>query len=824
MSIIFNEADGLVVTKPTIDNIGKIDNNIQKSENNKSDLIDNMEPISEEDEIIDTNINAKPELDSDDKAFIDKMNGNTAMSNITSTINESKDLITALESVGALYGIPSQNILEDNSLNHIKVVGDNIIAPNLQNPSANTKAIVCSIGSVLDNISQRINDKLDDYQSNNIEKYKIEDHIAKSASPSKGNVIDRYVDSNGDEVLVYDSGLVDMANTPEANKLVGDLRANDKIPHYEPKKLPERPSYFSDEDDIMKGIEEYQLIEVEKHDISKEINESYYHMDLMNKFKFTDTLGYDLFKSYGVDYIKPTNTFVQEAASKKKKQITSKDIKYMKFDNKNIIDAINYFNKARAAQANVKRGHVNREKLISDPNWSKGITALNKQFDCHLNVRFFDEPSGFPNASTIVMNEYKPKMFISKQKGFQLGGLPIDIFIENDGIDFGSPEDIKMFGQGVVSTFLHEIFHNIVQVIRETNDQFLATIVTTMQIAQSMRSGKARRILFTNYVNSLNEMNGKQLNRLTRKILVKKLCIISTFKNEDVLNKLKNEINNIESNDDIDAIIEKYEKAVKKHDPKRKYHKRFIISIIEMVCGFLPPIILTMQGRFPLIAFFLSGIVIGRGIGNFIVALILKSWNDQYSSQRFYEESYCDMFAAMYKLPVVFFYTKNERASSGEKKYTANDIEKERLQRLIDLEKQLYQNINAIYPTSSERNYASVKVAQQMLNYPKSLDPATKKYLQWIVDNYSSLLDTNIERNYNDVTFDPNESTDLDMHLDKLINDNNLTITESFIDWMLEGYEEDDKEEDDEEFVDENDNLVQANFQAKQAVDGIGED
>ena len=94
---------------------------------------------------------------------------------ITKCISESEDLITALESIGAMYGIPASNILEDNSLDRINIVNDTIIAPNKKNTFANTQSIVCAVGAVLDYISQRINDKLEDYQSDKIDNCKLDE-------------------------------------------------------------------------------------------------------------------------------------------------------------------------------------------------------------------------------------------------------------------------------------------------------------------------------------------------------------------------------------------------------------------------------------------------------------------------------------------------------------------------------------------------------------------------------------------------------------------------------------------------------------------------
>ena len=156
---------------------------------------------------------------------------------VNQAIKESADLVTALEMVGAMYGIPAENIIEDSSLKSIKVVNDNIIAPPLKNPSGNTKAIMCSIGSVLDYISQRIDDKLNNYQANEIHERKRDEAVRREANPAKGVVIGRHTDDNGDEIIVYNTGMIDMPNTREAQRKVDELRQNSQIPTYDPSLL-----------------------------------------------------------------------------------------------------------------------------------------------------------------------------------------------------------------------------------------------------------------------------------------------------------------------------------------------------------------------------------------------------------------------------------------------------------------------------------------------------------------------------------------------------------------------------------------------------------
>lgn len=149
----------------------------------------------------------------------------------------------------------------------------------------------------------------------------------------------------------------------------------------------------------------------------------------------------------------------------------------------------------------------------------------------------------------------------------------------------------------------------------------------------------------------------------------------------------------------------------------------------------------------------------------------------KYGSSKLYEEFYCDLFAGMYKLPVFFF------MGPSDKKYVANDFSDEKLKEITKLEIACQKAFFSKYPSVSERNLAGVKIAQELLKQ-KDLEPEVKKYCQWIVDNFSSLRKTDIDTIYNKTTFNPKEAEDLDKHLEDLIKDNNITLTESFQQWI----------------------------------------
>jgi hypothetical protein len=155
-------------------------------------------------------------------------------------------------------------------------------------------------------------------------------------------------------------------------------------------------------------------------------------------------------------------------------------------------------------------------------------------------------------------------------------------------------------------------------------------------------------------------------------------------------------------------------------------------------------------------------------------AAISKAYSD-YLSNTNKEEYYCDMFAGMYNLPLTFTYGFSNR------NFVANDISEDKLSYLADLEKRIYQLRMSSYPTINERNYAAYQIAKTILNGEEKISPEAKAYCQWVVDNYSKIESTNVANNYNKTTFDPNEAKNLDEHVQNIITNNGITVTESYV-------------------------------------------
>lgn len=702
---------------------------------------------------------------------------------VDKAVSESADLITALECVGAMYGIPASNIIADPNASGIRIQNDNIIAPPIEAKNQ-TKPIIQAVGSVLDYISQRIDDKLNNYQLNNIEQGRIEDSIKRHANPNKGNVIGRYEDDEGGEILAYDTGLVDMPNTDAGRAKVAELRATNTIPTFDPSIGSKTPGdeYFNDEDDITDGVEmeassdvNADAVDVEENDVSEQIQESAYHVHMYAKMGDTTHLGYDLLQKHGFDFVKPVDSIVMESKSdtddgdKNKKKVRTSDIKYMKFDNKNILKAVDYFNAARENQENAKK--MDLKEFFNDPDFEKAIDCLNKQFDCRINLRMIKtKPGNYENASTSIYKDIKKKISISKAKGFQLGGLPIEIFIYNHYLENTAPNDIELFGQNMVSTICHEIFHNIASVLRYNNATSAMSLTMTLDLAASAKTAEDKRTIITNYVDTIDELSKNKLsNKMVKKKLVKQLTTLATVEGNSKATKAVSE----DADEYIDEVIKKYKKSLKRVTPSPK---KYIFPAVMTAAGILS---MVFSGGGALLYAGASATAMGVITADVMFQVDVQSisMGKKYGSAKLYEEYFCDLFAGMYKLPKFFF------VGPSKNKFVANDFSTDKLTELAKLESSLYKAVFSSYPSSLERTHAGVKIAKQLLEQ-KDLEPQLKKYCQWIVDNFSNVQHTKIDTIYNKTTFNPKEAEDLDKHLDDLIKDNNIALTESFQLWL----------------------------------------
>lgn len=711
---------------------------------------------------------------------------------VIAKIDECDNLVTAFESVAAMYCIPSSFIVEDPITDRIAITKGHIVVPSNSNakPSENGKVIIQSIGAVLDYISQRVDDKLNQFQAGHIRDGINKDKIADITDPSKGKVVSSTIDANGDAVVVYDSGLADMSNTKEAQKAFDELESK---PAMNVEDVPVDTYFTKEEDDITGGTDisggeaptetpSGAEPDVATNDgtsvtnVSEDIQEAGFFLDAIGKRNNTRHLGYDIMQEQGFNFVKPCDFFVESATRKKNRQATAFGIEHMKFDNTKLLKAIKLMNAARGEQSG-GRGKINLEALINNPKYQEAIDCLNDQFNARLNIRFIKTKSGANREFTSIYNDIKTHLTISKSKGFQLGGLPIDIFVTNTALDEDAPDDKSLFGQHVISVFCHEIFHNIMAVLKSKESQFTAALVETMTLASDIPSASNRRKLITNFVNTLDEFGGVKMNVFTKRAMVKHLTYLSTIcHDEQAVREYEAAIKN-KKVEGIDEQIKKMEKRLRKIKIKTYGPGRYIIPAALTVGTFIG--MASAGASFPIFAILFgisAGTLFGTAIGQAVQIDTIKKIKN--GTIKNYEEHWCDMFAACYNLPVTFFMVGKPREGA------ANNYSVEILKRYDELEREAMQLMMIKYPTISERNQSAVKYAKKTLDSKVKLDPAIRKYLEWIVANYSKTLDMDIDEIYSKGTFDPKTAEDLDSHIEKLIGSANINVTESDLSWL----------------------------------------
>lgn len=741
---------------------------------------------------------------------------------IKEAVASSANLAEAMECVGAMYGIPASNIMVDDNLRSVKVINDNIVCPSNVSATNNVNTIVRSVSALLDQISARIDTKLNELQSGNAIEGRFKDNVLEKTDPSKGKVVSTHKDANGDPVIVYDSGIIDTSDTPEGRAKAKELRDSGAVPTPDLNPFKKKEvSYFSDEDNVTNGVGfNESAYEEEAYDISSIIGESAYFIDAMAKLGDTSELGKAIFTTHGYDCVRPdlSSQMVQEAFLKKKKSAKGKkvsnirpeDIKYMKFDNSEIHKAIKLMNEVRKEQPDdIKANQLDIDKIAKSEKCKQAIKCLEKQFDCRLSIRWgpSDNSEQHTQAGTLIFrNEYIPNLTCSKSKGFQLGGKEIWIVNFGEGITGLIPDDPTLFGQAFIGILLHEIFHNIASMMRMENGVFITTLSVAVKEAASTNDPQMRREIVEKYVDSLNKSLDGGLSVIGRKMMVKRLlAVIATEGDMDKIRQLDKAVEDNEPKTDYDPEADRFVKnrteMMKKHVKQIKHTVgrsiaggivAIILGAIFVVLGIIA-VAMTAGGAAGvwsiIVGIFsvlgsvgIGGTGIGVGIATLVDVNKYKKIVKQFKDSKHMEEYYCDLMASMYKLPVHMFVAGGYGIS---RKYTFNQISHETMEDYIVAERAAYEAMMAFYPTPSERTWTSVTTAKKLLEC-KNLDKNVKAYLEWIVQNNDKILSSSIKDNYSQNTFDPRNAEDMDKHVLSLLKNNNVKVTEAAFDYLTD--------------------------------------
>lgn len=680
---------------------------------------------------------------------------------VEAAIDKSPNVVAALEAVADIYKVPPSHILADNSLRKIKVQEDFIIAPENTNVQGNKENIIRAIATLLDNIGCRIDKQFDDYQNSCIAQNKeIERQQMLSAQgrPSFDDTASKVYFNDQDDITA------DVKPQP-----FGDDTS-------EPQDVPE-PKSFGDEDEDSSVVE--------------------YLYDLYG----TPYIGSTMFSEMGYNVDKYSSEVIQEAKTNGSSTINPEDIKYMRFDNSGIVKAIKCFNEVRAEQSDVKEdGALSYQKIIKNPKFKEGVDALAEQFDCRIRLTLEDTNDVLGYTMVDRMVNPRHKVTISKKSGFKLNGFTIYICISTGLLQFASPKEEKNFGQMLTSVLLHEIFHNITTLLAWNNMAWIGAYSATITRAIQANSPKVKKVLIDKYITYLEETGGKmdKLKKFALKKQLFALCsskqIQSAFIKAKQIKKTADDSQTFSGNgstgktadENATILIDKLNEVIPELKDQYKTKPGHIASAIVSWCF---TALLTAGAAMgyaasgPLGVFaVVSGFVALIKTGIAAYPAMLRKMAQQFKSGKDLEEQFADAFAAMYKLPVVFHFIPSE---DHQTKFKYNEMSSTNLDQLVKLFKEYGTLIMDVHPTDYQRASQAIKAAKQILaDGGKFIDPAQKRYLEWLVNGFDSIEDTSVD----DVVpgespvFDPNATADLNKHLENLIQHGrkNINITESF--------------------------------------------
>lgn len=654
-------------------------------------------------------------------------------------IKKSPNIVAALETAIQDYQIPAQVMCNDK-IKTIKVNEDMVIAPSNIRADSNKDAIIRTLAALLDNISGRIDSRLDAIQNQNIEL--TQQFISDDSD---------LTDTEPDPVFNADANQGSMSSIPKVEDTPSTMFG------------AEAPGDMPTDDNI---------------------GESSQMIDLYETFNESSNMGYELFSLLGYD-VKPTNVdmYSESAAST---SVDPTKLKYMRFDNSGIVNAIKFINKAREAQSEIKEDRLlDAQKLRFDPNWNRAIEELERQFDCKIDLSVVDDEDIVGYTSVNRLEPVHEKVTISKKYGFKLNGFRMRIVVSNGLFRFAVSRDPKLFGQHVVSVLLHEIFHNICTMLMWDNAAWITAYTATINAAIAADSAKMKRTILTRYINTLEKQSGNNISKIKKKAMITRLMFITSYK------PLKNAVKlvkNVKKGTKVDPkdtstadayakdYLNKAERAIQNVEDSYKSRPGSIIGAILIsvatVIGFV------FKATIP-VAFFIGIPASLISIGLAALPGMMRSAHNEFMNRKDLEEQFADAFAAMYKLPVTFFFVVGNH---DEHKFVYNDFDPKLLDELVKVMQKLSNLTMDPHPTDYQRSSQAIKACEAILKTGINTSSEQAKYLKWLVDNFSNIKQTSVDDVKDDPTFDANMTADLDAHLDNLIQHGrkNINIVESF--------------------------------------------
>jgi hypothetical protein len=478
---------------------------------------------------------------------------------------------------------------------------------------------------------------------------------------------------------------------------------------------------------------------------------------------------------------------------------SSKELSVYAFQNTHIIKAIKCFNKAyqeldfslsdfdnykiaqergnKAEKDKYKHIRIYPKQFIDDVHnkftnpsgeFIKGFNELKEQFNCKFTINLTTK-SGTGTYLLRFPRENKiNKITVSKTKGFQLDNLPIMLAINVKQILDIVPFNKKLFGQTFVGIILHEIYHNIVHCLDLRNKRLHTDIKKTFISNNENESKESIMSKIKSFISRFkSSYNVKDIELNDDKTENRLFVLTQISDNVNAMRQFEKDVK--DSNDEtadmqeLDAYIKRL-KAIKTTVSVAKG-----IHIASCVCA----VLLAGIG----FVFGVTAAAIAGTIGLVCIALsmLLKTVRSLLGvSVGVKEEYFCDLFAAMYKLPIHL--TSYNRQIALNKRYS------DKVSDIRGLSNDISKKIKDPHPETFNRELVSYRVAKQILDSGQSLEPEIRDYLQYIVNLHDGIEDVNVPYSKTQARkLDPEAAKDLQKTLDEFVRKSGVSVTESFV-------------------------------------------
>ena len=476
----------------------------------------------------------------------------------------------------------------------------------------------------------------------------------------------------------------------------------------------------------------------------------------------------------------------------------SKELDVFRFDNSHILKAIKCFNKAyselpfelstfdsiKDKQENGELNTLNTfapDALYSDKfvdeatksfrkpngNFIRGFQELEKQFDCKFNLTMSEKQG---TGTLIEKFPSEPgRLTISRKDGFQLGGLRINININVRQVLGLVPAKHEFFGQSFTAILLHEIYHNIVHMVDIRNKRLHDDIKQTMSEVSKSKNVVSTTSNLSSFIERFASMFKLKRSEIKKKRAINRLYVLSQIQNNTgAMKKFEDDIKNdkdpTNSDKDLDLYIEDLQRITTVLKIRR------MARMVSVACS----ILLSAVG----FAFGSTLAIVAGTVSMAIMSLgmLMKKVLSLFSATPFVQEEYfCDLFAAMYKLPIHLVSYKRQIALNKKNADKVGNIRK--------LDQKVDKLTKDVHPMTFDREVTSYKIAKQILESEKHLKKDVKEYLKYIVDLHEGIDEIdNPQSKRQAKKLSPESAADLRKTLKDFVAKSGAVVTESFID------------------------------------------